>query len=126
MSPNDVWIYAAVLGLLGGVGALAAYVPARRAARVEPLTVIDRNSGSSTLKKDHLAWHENRSIPDVSRVGRPGQHVAQARSWRVPAGNEKSRRAAPGRSPLQTARRAQYNARLTPAMASESFWRDRI
>ena len=40
VTPNDVTTYAAVLLLLGGVAALASYVPARWAARVEPLTAL--------------------------------------------------------------------------------------
>ena len=40
VTPNDVTTYAAVLLLLGAVAALASYVPARWAARVEPLTAL--------------------------------------------------------------------------------------
>jgi putative ABC transport system permease protein len=40
VTPNDVTTYAAVLLLLCGVAALASYVPARWAARVEPLTAL--------------------------------------------------------------------------------------
>jgi putative ABC transport system permease protein len=40
VTSNDVTTYAAVLLLLGGVAALASYVPARWAARVEPLTAL--------------------------------------------------------------------------------------
>lgn len=40
VTPNDTWTYVAVLALLGGVAALASYVPARRAARVEPLSAL--------------------------------------------------------------------------------------
>ena len=40
VNPGDVYTYAAVLALLGAVAALASYVPARRAARVEPLIAL--------------------------------------------------------------------------------------
>jgi ABC-type antimicrobial peptide transport system permease subunit len=40
VTPTDVPTYALVLALLGVVAALASYVPARRAARVEPLTAL--------------------------------------------------------------------------------------
>jgi ABC-type antimicrobial peptide transport system permease subunit len=40
VSPGDVYTYVTVLGLLGAVAALASYVPARRAARVEPLIAL--------------------------------------------------------------------------------------
>ncbi len=38
--PNDVATYAVVLTLLAAVAGVAAYVPARRAARVQPLTAL--------------------------------------------------------------------------------------
>jgi putative ABC transport system permease protein len=40
VTPNDLLTYAAVLALLGIVAALASYVPARWAARVQPLTAL--------------------------------------------------------------------------------------
>jgi putative ABC transport system permease protein len=40
VTPNDAATYAVVLALLATVAALASYLPARRAARVEPLTAL--------------------------------------------------------------------------------------
>jgi putative ABC transport system permease protein len=40
VTPYDLSTYIAVLALLGAVAALASYVPARRAARVEPLVAL--------------------------------------------------------------------------------------
>ena len=40
VTPYDAWTYAGVLALLGAVAATAAYVPARRAGRVEPLIAL--------------------------------------------------------------------------------------
>ena len=40
VTPNDAATYAVVLTLLAAVAGLASYVPARRAARVEPLTAL--------------------------------------------------------------------------------------
>ena len=40
VEPNDAATYAVVLALLAAVAGLASYVPARRAARVEPLTAL--------------------------------------------------------------------------------------
>jgi len=40
VTPYDAWTYAGVLALLGGVAASAAYVPARRAGRVEPILAL--------------------------------------------------------------------------------------
>jgi putative ABC transport system permease protein len=40
VTPNDAMTYAFVLTLLGAVAGLASYVPARRAARVQPLTAL--------------------------------------------------------------------------------------
>ena len=40
VTPYDLSTYAAVLALLGAVSAMASYVPARRAGRVEPLVAL--------------------------------------------------------------------------------------
>jgi len=40
VTPYDVPTYAIVVVLLGAIAALASYLPARRAARIEPLTVL--------------------------------------------------------------------------------------
>lgn len=40
VKPTDAATYAVVLTMLGAVAGLASYVPARRAARVEPLTAL--------------------------------------------------------------------------------------
>jgi putative ABC transport system permease protein len=40
VSPRDVPTYAAVAALLGGVALIAAYVPARRASRVDPMVAL--------------------------------------------------------------------------------------
>jgi putative ABC transport system permease protein len=40
VTPYDLSTYAAVVALLGAVAALASYVPARRAARIEPLVAL--------------------------------------------------------------------------------------
>jgi ABC-type antimicrobial peptide transport system permease subunit len=40
VTPNDLSTYLAVIALLGAVAALASYIPARRAARVEPLVAL--------------------------------------------------------------------------------------
>jgi putative ABC transport system permease protein len=38
--PNDPWVYLAVAALLGVVTLVASYVPARRAAKIDPLTAL--------------------------------------------------------------------------------------
>jgi len=40
VTPYDLSTYAAVVALLGAVAALASYVPARRASRIEPLVAL--------------------------------------------------------------------------------------
>jgi len=40
VKPTDPGVYLAVLGLLGTVALLASYVPARRAARIDPLRAL--------------------------------------------------------------------------------------
>ncbi len=40
VTPGDPWIFAAVVVVLGGCAILAAYLPARRAARVDPATSL--------------------------------------------------------------------------------------
>jgi ABC-type antimicrobial peptide transport system permease subunit len=40
VSATDIWTYAGVLALLGAVAAVASYMPARRAASVEPLVAL--------------------------------------------------------------------------------------
>jgi putative ABC transport system permease protein len=40
VQPRDPWIFAAVIGLLAATGMFAALVPARRAARVDPLIAL--------------------------------------------------------------------------------------
>ena len=42
VTPYDLPTYAIVVVLLGAIGALASYLPARRAARVEPLTALQQ------------------------------------------------------------------------------------
>jgi putative ABC transport system permease protein len=40
VQPRDPWTFAAVVGVLATAGLLACYVPARRAARVDPLSAM--------------------------------------------------------------------------------------
>jgi ABC-type lipoprotein release transport system permease subunit len=40
VQPRDPWIFAAVTAMLVATGMLAALLPARRAARVDPLTAL--------------------------------------------------------------------------------------
>lgn len=40
VQPNDPWVYLAVAALLGVVTLVASYVPARRAAKIDPLTAL--------------------------------------------------------------------------------------
>jgi putative ABC transport system permease protein len=40
VTPYDVLTYAIVVVLLGAIAALASYLPARRAARIEPLAAL--------------------------------------------------------------------------------------
>jgi predicted permease len=40
VQPNDPWVYLGVAALLGMVTLLASYVPARRAAKIDPLTAL--------------------------------------------------------------------------------------
>jgi hypothetical protein len=40
VSPTDPVSFAAVIGVLGGVGLLASYIPARRAIRIDPVTAL--------------------------------------------------------------------------------------
>ena len=44
VTPSDLLTYAAVVLLLCGVAALASYMPARWAARVEPLIALRQDS----------------------------------------------------------------------------------
>jgi putative ABC transport system permease protein len=40
VEPNDPWVFVAVTGLLAGIAMVAAWLPARRAARVDPMIVL--------------------------------------------------------------------------------------
>ena len=40
IAPNDPWSFAAAIVLMSTVGAIAAWIPARRASRVDPMTAL--------------------------------------------------------------------------------------